>query len=151
MERTFFSAQLVWFSLPFLLRFLRLTVLGVSTGSTILRGVLILVGLLFAALLFPTPSHAQVSPSQYTSATRYDLLGRVTGVIGGDPDGAGVLGRVSERRSYDVDGRLVRVEAGVLAAWQLSVSMAATAEPPVASIGSVRNTRRSEMSAGSLL
>ena len=75
----------------------------------------------FAALLLlllPTPSHAQVSPSQYTTATRYDLLGRVTGVIGGDADGAGPLGRVSERRSYDVDGRLVRVETGVLAGWQ---------------------------------
>ena len=69
-------------------------------------------------LLLPTPSHAQVSPSQYTTATRYDLLGRVTGVIGGDADGAGPLGRVSERRSYDVDGRLVRVETGVLAGWQ---------------------------------
>jgi RHS repeat-associated protein len=70
------------------------------------------------ALFLVSPAVAQPTPSSFTSATRYDLEGRVVGVIGSDPDGGGGLGRVSERRVYDVRGLLVRVESGVLSGWQ---------------------------------
>jgi len=42
----------------------------------------------------------------------------VTGTIAADPDGAGPLGAPAVRNSYDVAGRLIRVEQGALAAWQ---------------------------------
>jgi RHS repeat-associated protein len=65
-----------------------------------------------------TPALAQTTPTQFTSATRYDLEGRVLGTISADPGGAGPLGRLAERRRYDARGLLVRVETGSLSGWQ---------------------------------
>jgi RHS repeat-associated protein len=70
-------------------------------------------------LLVPAGAWAQSVPSPYTSATRYDLSGRVTGTISADPDGpSGPLPFRATRNSYDPAGRLVLVETGALAAWQ---------------------------------
>jgi RHS repeat-associated protein len=63
-------------------------------------------------------AHAQVAPSPYTSAMRYDAVGRVTGTIAPDPDGAGPLHYPAVRNSYDTAGRLTKVEKGELATWQ---------------------------------
>jgi RHS repeat-associated protein len=60
---------------------------------------------------------AQSSPSPYTYATRYDLLGRVTGTIAPDPDGGGPLLYLAVRNSYDLAGRLTKVESGQLGSW----------------------------------
>lgn len=61
---------------------------------------------------------AQVSPSDYTSATRYDAARRVVGTIAPDPDGAGSLRYAAVRNTYDAAGRLTKVEKGELANWQ---------------------------------
>jgi RHS repeat-associated protein len=74
--------------------------------------------LLLLALLLPTVGHAQSSPSPYTSAVRYDVVGRIMGTIAPDPDGAGPLAFAAVRNSYDQTGRLTKVETGQLAAWQ---------------------------------
>jgi len=71
-----------------------------------------------ALLLAPAAAFAQASPSAYTSATRYDLAGRVTGTILPDPDGAGALQYPAVRNTYDAAGHLVRVETGQLSSWQ---------------------------------
>jgi RHS repeat-associated protein len=68
--------------------------------------------------LLPVVASAQSAPSAYTSATRYDLVGRVTGTIAPDPDGAGPLHYPAVRNNYDADGRLIMVEKGELASWQ---------------------------------
>lgn len=60
---------------------------------------------------------AQSSPSAYTYATRYDLMGRVTGTIAPDPDGGGPLAYQAVRNTYDGAGRLIKVETGELAGW----------------------------------
>lgn len=61
---------------------------------------------------------AQTSPSNFTSATRYDAARRVTGTIAPDPDGAGPLRYAATRTQYDSAGRVARVEQGALAEWQ---------------------------------
>ncbi len=71
-----------------------------------------------AALSIGTSAYAQSSPSAYTSATRYDAMGRVTGTISPDPDGAGALAYAATRTTYDGAGRPVKVETGELAGWQ---------------------------------
>lgn len=71
-----------------------------------------------AAFALPSTALAQASPSDFTSATRYDIQGRVTGTIAPDPDGAGPLHHLAVRNSYDDAGRLIRQEKGELAAWQ---------------------------------
>ena len=82
-----------------------------------LRGVSI--GLLsVSGMLVPLTAHAQTAASTYTFATRYDIERRVTGTIAPDPDGAGVLKHAASRNTYDVNGRLVKVEKGELTAWQ---------------------------------
>jgi RHS repeat-associated protein len=63
-------------------------------------------------------AHAQASPSAYTWATRYDSVGRVTGTIAPDPDGAGSLHYAAVRNTYDAGGRLTQVEKGELSSWQ---------------------------------
>lgn len=62
--------------------------------------------------------HAQSAPSNYTYATRYDAIGRAVGTIAPDPDGSGPLRHMAVRNTYDVAGRLIRVETGELSAWQ---------------------------------
>jgi RHS repeat-associated protein len=64
------------------------------------------------------PVAAPATALPYTSSTRYDADGRVTGTIAPDPDGSGPLPFPAVRNSYDLAGRLVRVEQGHLAAWQ---------------------------------
>ena len=64
------------------------------------------------------PAAAPTSALPWTSSTRYDADGRVTGTIAPDPDGSGPLPHPAVRNSYDQAGRLVRVEQGTLAAWQ---------------------------------
>jgi RHS repeat-associated protein len=49
---------------------------------------------------------------------RYDAVGRTTGTIAPDPDGAGPLHFAAVRNTYDIAGRLIKVEQGELAAWQ---------------------------------
>ena len=64
------------------------------------------------------PAAAPTVALSYTSSTRYDAMGRVTGTIAADPDGPGGLGAPAARNGYDAAGRLVRVEQGALAQWQ---------------------------------
>ncbi|NIJ21139.1 RHS repeat-associated protein [Sphingomonas naasensis] len=69
------------------------------------------------AITLPSAALAQASASDFTSATRYDLEGRVTGTIAPDPDGTGPLRHLATRNLYDAAGRLVRQEKGELASW----------------------------------
>jgi RHS repeat-associated protein len=84
------------------------------TWKTITRLVIAAV----AITLFPATLSAQVGPSAYTTATRYDAMGRVTGTITPDPDDTGPLKYAAGRNTYDAAGRLIKVEAGELSAWQ---------------------------------
>lgn len=79
-------------------------------------------GLVAAALALwsmaaPQVAWCQASPSDFTTATRYDAERRVTGTIASDPDGSGPLHHAAVRNSYDAAGRLIRAEKGELAAW----------------------------------
>jgi RHS repeat-associated protein len=76
-----------------------------------------LLGLVCAGLLGQT-AHAQSSASAYTYATRYDLAGRVVGTIAPDPDGSGTIHWAAVRNTYDVGGRLTKVEKGELSTWK---------------------------------
>ncbi len=71
-----------------------------------------------AALSIGNVAYAQASPSVYTSAMRYDELGRVVGTIAPDPDGVGGLAYAATRTTYDAAGRPIKVETGELASWQ---------------------------------
>ena len=61
---------------------------------------------------------AQTAPSAFTTGYRYDSARRLTGTIAPDPDGDGPLRFAAVRNSYDIGGRLVRVEKGELSNWQ---------------------------------
>jgi RHS repeat-associated protein len=74
--------------------------------------------LLAALPVASSPLFAQPTASPYTSAARYDVMGRVTGAITPDPDGAGALAYAAARNTYDHAGPLTKVESGELAAWQ---------------------------------
>ena len=77
------------------------------------------------AALAPGAALAQGAASPYTSAIRYDAMGRVTGTISADPDTVGSGNPfIAVRNSYDAAGRLIKVETGTLSAWQ-SESVAA--------------------------
>ncbi|WP_161595913.1 RHS repeat-associated core domain-containing protein [Flavisphingopyxis soli] len=69
-------------------------------------------------MLTASPALAQSAPSDYTSATRYDAMGRIIGTIAPDPDGAGPLKYAASRTTYDAAGRPIKTETGELAAWQ---------------------------------
>ena len=71
-----------------------------------------------AVLIAPVSVAAQTSASPYTHGTRYDAIGRVTGTIAPDPDGAGPLGYQAVRTTFDAAGRPIKQEKGELAAWQ---------------------------------
>lgn len=73
---------------------------------------------IFSANVPLAPAFAQASPSAFTSATRYDVMHRVTGTIAPDPDGAGALHYAAVRNTYDGAGRVVKVEKGELSTWQ---------------------------------
>lgn len=61
---------------------------------------------------------AQAAASPFTTALRYDAMGNHTGWIAPDPDGADPLMFPAVRNSYDLRGRLIKVETGELAVWQ---------------------------------
>lgn len=82
------------------------------------RAAFIYFALILAAFGLSSAAFAQSSPSPQTSATRYDAMGRVTGTIAPDPDGAGPLKYAATRTSYDAPGRPIKVESGELAVWQ---------------------------------
>lgn len=67
--------------------------------------------------LLSAPTLAQSTASPFTSATRYDPMGRVTGTIAPDP-GSGTPQFAATRNTYDTAGRLILVEQGVLSTWQ---------------------------------
>jgi len=72
-----------------------------------------------ALLLTPSVALAQASPSPFTSGTRYDTVGRVTGTISADPDTVGSGNPfLAVRNTYDAAGRLTQVETGFLTTWQ---------------------------------
>ena len=71
-----------------------------------------------AAVLWPVWASGQTAPSSFTTGYRYDLGGRVTGVISPDPDDSGPIRYAAVRTTYDVGGRPIRVEKGELANWQ---------------------------------
>ncbi|MDE8650493.1 RHS repeat-associated core domain-containing protein [Novosphingobium album (ex Liu et al. 2023)] len=81
------------------------------------RWVLILIALGVQACLY-LPARAQTSASPYTTGYRYDLERRLTGTIAPDPDDVGSIKFGAMRNTYDVAGRLIKVERGELAAWQ---------------------------------
>ncbi len=86
-----------------------------------MRGLLarcVAIALAFSGIAVARPAMAQASASDFTSATRYDMAGRVTGTIAPDPDGSWSLHFAAVRNSYDIAGRLVLVEKGELASWQ---------------------------------
>lgn len=70
------------------------------------------------ALTLPAWAYAQSSPSDFTSAVRYDNFNRVTGTIAPDPDGTGPIKYAAIRTTYDAAGRATRVENGELSSWQ---------------------------------
>jgi RHS repeat-associated protein len=61
---------------------------------------------------------AQTATSPFTEYVRYDKSRRITGVIYSDPDGAGPINLAAVRNSYDINGRLISVEAGELGTYQ---------------------------------
>jgi len=69
------------------------------------------------ALSLPQLAQGQSSPSPYTSATRYDAMGRVTGTIA-PADGSGSLHYLATRTTYDAAGRPTKVETGELSSWK---------------------------------
>jgi RHS repeat-associated protein len=84
-----------------------------SQRKTGMRHLAFFVGLGTMGLL-ASHSWAQMAPSSFTHAFRYDAMHRVTGTI--DPsDGSGFL---AARNTYDSGGRLIRREEGRLASWQ---------------------------------
>lgn len=70
------------------------------------------------AVIAPTMAQAQAAPSPYTSAMRYDQLGRVVGTIAQDPDGSGPRRYPATRTTYDARGNVVKVETGELQNWK---------------------------------
>lgn len=74
--------------------------------------------LLCGSLMVGSAAWGQTSPSDFTYATRYDAVRRVTGTIAPDPDGSGSLRYLAVRNSYDASGRLIRIEKGQLQDWQ---------------------------------
>lgn len=85
-----------------------------------LRQRLLLGSAAFAALvaLEAAPAFAQAAPANHTSYARYDALGRATGTISPDPDGVAPFAFIAVRNTYDSAGNLLKVEKGVLSAWQ---------------------------------
>jgi RHS repeat-associated protein len=67
-------------------------------------------------------ANAQQAAAPYTSATRYNEAGQVTGTIAPDPDGGGVLAYPATRNTYGAAdsataGLLTKTEVGQLSAW----------------------------------
>jgi|GEM_PF-1304746 len=77
-------------------------------------------GVIFSASIAGASLSAQTAqPDPRATAMRYDGMGRLVGEIAPDPDGSsGPLKFPAKRTVYDTAGLVVRVESGVLAAWQ---------------------------------
>ena len=61
----------------------------------------------------------QAAPSPFTTAVRYDGMGREIGTIAPSPDVAGSTGPfLATRTFYDGAGRVIKVEKGTLSTWQ---------------------------------
>ncbi|MEP3224590.1 MAG: RHS repeat-associated core domain-containing protein [Parasphingorhabdus sp.] len=71
-----------------------------------------------SAGLIATSAYAQSSASAYTSATRYDIKGQVTGTIAPDPDGVSALKYLATRNTYDIRGNVIKTESGELSSWK---------------------------------
>ncbi|MFC4307533.1 RHS repeat domain-containing protein [Steroidobacter flavus] len=65
-------------------------------------------------LLFTTAGWAQSSPSPFTTGFRYDDARQLVGTI----SPAAGSGYEATRNTYDDDGRLYKIERGILAQWQ---------------------------------
>ncbi len=50
-----------------------------------------------------------------TVTSRYDIARQVTGIVGPDPDGAGVRKPVAQRMTYNLDGQVTLAETGTVA------------------------------------
>ncbi|MBX3564032.1 MAG: hypothetical protein KF730_05580 [Sphingomonas sp.] len=87
-------------------------------GGVLVRAAVLLGAASALALLAPAAGFAQSAASDFTSATRYDTAGRVTGTIAPLPHAASGHTHLAVRNTYDINGRLVTVEKGYLAAWQ---------------------------------
>jgi RHS repeat-associated protein len=78
---------------------------------------------LFAAALIAcsVAAHTQQPAAPYTSGTRYNVAGQVTGTLAPDPDGAGPLGFAATRNTYSTSGALtgllIKTEVGELSSW----------------------------------
>ena len=70
------------------------------------------------ANLTSCPQNPPTGGAAYHNATRYNVLGQVTGTISADPDGSGSLPYIATRNTYDSYGRLLTTETGTLNAWQ---------------------------------
>ncbi|WP_420137915.1 RHS repeat-associated core domain-containing protein [Sphingomonas sp.] len=68
------------------------------------------------ALGMASVARAQSAAAAYLTAYRYTVGGLLTGTIKSSP--GGTAGFIAVRNSYDGNGRLWKVETGVLAAWQ---------------------------------
>ena len=77
-----------------------------------------LAGVALALSSLPSAALAQASQSVGTSAARFDLMRREVGTIAPDADGAAPWSFLATRKTYDVGGRLTKVESGYLSAWQ---------------------------------
>ena len=73
--------------------------------------------LAIALASLPSAAWSQASPSAGTYAARYDLMRREVGMIAPDADGAQPFAYLATRKTYDVGGRLTKVESGVLDNW----------------------------------
>lgn len=74
--------------------------------------------LAFICFGFAAVAAAQDVPGSYSTGSRYNAVGWITGTIGPDPDDAGPRGRQATRTTYDQRGNPVKVETGELATWQ---------------------------------
>jgi RHS repeat-associated protein len=98
-----------------------LSIRHLSLGISSVRRAALKAALLAASLGtlgLSSTAYAQAAASPYTSATRYDAMGRVTGTIAPDPDGTGALKHAASRTTYDPGGRPIKQETGELATWQ---------------------------------
>lgn len=71
---------------------------------------------LFVSIFFCGSVLAAQIAAPFTSGARYDLSGRLTGIIMPDPDGAGPLRYPATRHTY-ANGLLMQTETGELSSW----------------------------------
>lgn len=84
-----------------------------------LRQIAIKLSVASSVAVWSAAAVGQTSPSPYTSAVRYDAMGRVIGTISPDPDVASSDGPfIATRTTYDAAGRPIKVEKGTLSTWK---------------------------------